>query len=352
VPWSTACRWASLRSANGSGRGAGALRWSSTVDIVKLYINTATIMGTPNILVGTASWTDKTLIACGRFYPRKSMTAEARLRHYATQFPMVEVDSSYYAMPAPDRTQAWAERTPTAFVFNIKAFRLFTLHQTPVMVLHQDIQQAVAPLGRDVVYYRDLPAEIVDELWRRFLLALAPLQAAGKLRAVHFQFAPWVKHNRLSRLHVEECVRRMAGHRLSVEFRDESWFRPENLAATLDWERELGLVHVVVDGPQGFANSVPAIWESTHPDLAILRLHGRNTASWNVKGLTAASDRFNYDYADEELSQLTPDIVRLAERVAAMQVVFNNNMEDQGQRNGRSLMRMLRERAVQPASPS
>ncbi|KQP23655.1 hypothetical protein ASF43_05335 [Pseudorhodoferax sp. Leaf267] len=306
----------------------------------------------PNTFVGTASWTDKTLIDCQRFYPRKTMSAEARLRHYATQFPMVEVDSSYYAMPTPDRTQAWAERTPSSFVFNIKAFRLFTLHQTPVVVLHQDIQQALAPFGRDVFYYRDLPGEIVDELWRRFLLALEPLRASGKLQAVHFQFAPWVKRNRPGRLHVEECVQRMAGYRLAVEFRDETWFRPENAAATLDWERELGLVHVVVDGPQGFANSVPALWEATNPELAILRLHGRNTSSWNVKGLTAASDRFNYDYSDEELSGFVPDIVRLAERVTAMHVVFNNNMEDQGQRNGRALMRLLGDRAVQPEAMS
>jgi uncharacterized protein YecE (DUF72 family) len=89
------------------------------------------------ILVGTASWTDKTLIACKRFYPPEAKTAEARLRHYATQFAMVEVDSSYYAMPSPSNSKLWAERTPDDFVFNIKAFRLFTGHQTSPMVLHK-----------------------------------------------------------------------------------------------------------------------------------------------------------------------------------------------------------------------
>ena len=64
------------------------------------------------VRVGTASWTDKTLIACGRFYPRTATTAEARLRFYATQFPLVEVDSSYYALPTPDVAALWALRTP------------------------------------------------------------------------------------------------------------------------------------------------------------------------------------------------------------------------------------------------
>jgi uncharacterized protein YecE (DUF72 family) len=101
-----------------------------------------------SILVGTASWTDKTLIDCGRFYPKQVRTPEARLRYYASIFPMVEVDSSYYAIPAPNTAQAWAERTPEAFVFNVKAFRLFTGHQTQPQVMHKDIQQVLAERNR------------------------------------------------------------------------------------------------------------------------------------------------------------------------------------------------------------
>src|SRR6266702_5117979 len=82
------------------------------------------------IATGTASWTDPTLIASKRFYPPGCTSAEARLRFYATQFPLVEVDSSYYAMPSASNSVLWAERTPPHFTFNIKAFRLFTGHQT------------------------------------------------------------------------------------------------------------------------------------------------------------------------------------------------------------------------------
>ncbi len=293
------------------------------------------------ILVGTAAWADKALIDCGRFYPREAKTAEARLRHYATQFPMVEVDASYYAMPSPSTTQLWAERTPDDFVFNVKAFRLFTGHQTSPSVLHKDIQALLAPLNRQIYYYKDLPAEILDELWRRFIAALAPLKAAGKLMAVHFQFAPWVLRNRAGHAHVAECVARMAGHTVAVEFRNQTWLDAAHAPATLAFERELGVTHVVVDSPQGFSNTVPAVWEVTNPALAVLRLHGRNHDAWNTRGITGSSGRFNYDYADDELAELVPPIRDLAERAGTTQVVFNNNHEDQGQRNGRALMGLM-----------
>ena len=111
------------------------------------------------ILTGTASWTDKTLIACGRFYPPEAKSAEARLRHYASVFPMVEVDSSYYAMPSAANAAMWVERTPQDFAFDVKAFRLFTGHQTNVDVLHQDIQAALGATSKQL-YYKDVPQEV------------------------------------------------------------------------------------------------------------------------------------------------------------------------------------------------
>ncbi len=290
--------------------------------------------------VGTASWTDKTLIACGRFYPKEARSAEARLRFYATQFPLVEVDSSYYAMPSATNSELWVERTPDDFTMNVKAFRLFTGHQTQPAVLHKDIQAAL-PEGGKTLYYRSTPPEIRKELWRRFIKALEPLKAAGKLGLVHFQFPSWLLRNPEGHAHVRHCVEQMAGHTVSIEFRNATWFAKEHQASTLAFLRELGAVHTIVDGPEGFSNSVPAIWEATNPKVALLRLHGRNTATWNVKGATAASDRFNYDYSDEELDGIAGGAARLVNMVDDLHVVFNNNMEDQGQRNARSLMRLL-----------
>ena len=236
-----------------------------------------------DILIGTASWTDKTLIDCGRFYPKEARSAEARLRYYASQFPLVEVDSSYYGMPTPANAQLWAERTPANFVFNVKAFRLFTGHQTSPIVLHKDIQDALGPKVPKALYYKDTPVEIRDELWRRFIEALQPLKQADKLGSVHFQFAPWLLRNREGMAHVRHCVEKMPGHLLAVEFRNKSWFDGANLEKTIAYERELGVVHTVVDEPQGFANCVPCVWEVTQLAMALVRLHGRNKETWNIK---------------------------------------------------------------------
>ena len=301
----------------------------------------------PDIRVGTASWTDKTLIACGRFYPPEARSADARLRYYASQFSIVEVDSSYYAMPTPATTQLWALRTPPGFVMNVKSFRLFTGHQTQPMVFHRDLQQAHPELEpKRHVYAKDLPRELVEELWRRFREALLPLAHAGRLGLVHVQFPPWVTASRAGHAQVEDCVAHLDGFDVGVEFRHATWFDGDaRTAKTLDFLRGLGAAHTVVDGPQGFANSVPAVWAVTHPRYALFRLHGRNTATWNVKGQTSASDRFNYDYPEDELASFVPPLARLAAQAMQTHVVFNNNMEDQGQRNARTMTRLLRDAA-------
>ena len=95
------------------------------------------------VLVGTCSWTDPTLIRSGRFYPAEAKSAEARLAYYSTQFDLVEVDSSYYSLPSRRNSTLWAERTPPDFVFDVKAFRLFTQHPTPHEALPADIRGAL-----------------------------------------------------------------------------------------------------------------------------------------------------------------------------------------------------------------
>ncbi|HSD37562.1 MAG TPA: DUF72 domain-containing protein [Rhodocyclaceae bacterium] len=295
------------------------------------------------IKTGTASWADKNLIACGRFYPRGCNTAEARLRYYATQFPLVEVDASYYAMPSAQNSQLWVERTPDDFVMNMKAFRLFTGHPALLSALPEDIYRVLPPTAKLNVFYRDIPPSIRDELWRRFTDALRPLKASNKLGAVVFQFAPWILNNSAGRAHVEHCADRMAGHTVAVEFRNRSWFQDaKKTADTLAFERDRGLVNIIVDEPQGFENSIPAVWEVTNPRLAIVRLHGRNTATWDYRG-NSSGGRFDYEYADDELASLSVDIRKIAGLADEVHTVLNTNKEDQGQRNAQRLIWQLRE---------
>lgn len=295
------------------------------------------------IAVGTASWNDKSLVGSKRFYPRGCSSAEQRLRYYASQFAMVEVDSSYYALPSSTNSQKWVERTPDDFIFNIKAFRLFTGHQTPPAALPKDIQTELSGhyAQHRNLYYKDTPAEIRDELWRRYKLGIRPLRESGKLMAVLFQFPAWVVPGSRALEHIDECIERMDGYQLATEFRRDLWFDDMHREQTLDFERTRKLVHVVVDAPPDQVKAVPAVWEVTHPSLAILRLHGHNVETWDDKDAQAASDRFNYDYSDEELQALTPRIVELGAQALQVQVIFNNNYEDQGQRNAKTLEKMI-----------
>ena len=304
-----------------------------------------------NILIGTASWTDKSLVQSGRFYPPAARSAEDRLRFYAEQFPIVEVDSSYYAVPNEQTAQLWVDRTPASFVFDVKAFRLFTQHQTSPAVLSKDISQALRSTKK-MIYYRDVPDELLTQIWDQFRAALGPLARAGKLGVVLFQFPPWFLANKASMAHIEECVRRMSGYRLAVEFRNETWFYERTRERTLAFERAHGIAHVVADAPRGFATAIPAVWEVTSPDTAVVRLHGRNRTTWNKRGLAAASERFNYLYPDAELEELAPSIESLASRARSVHVLLNTNYQDQGQVNARRLIQILStRRAARTSGP-
>lgn len=295
-----------------------------------------------SIWIGTASWSHPALIACGRFYPSEAMSAEQRLRFYATRFPLVEVDAGFYAMTSPAVARRWAERTPAGFVMNAKAFRLFTGHPTSPQALPADVRASLpAPLRHKArLYHRDIPTELRELLWQRFIESLAPLRDAGRLGLVHFQFAPWVLRSPAAQAHIEHCVERMRGHAVSIEFRHVSWFDGAHAQATLAFERRLGAVHTIVDGPQGFTNAVPAIWETTHDTQALVRMHGRNEQTWNRRSDTS-SGRFNHDYDDAELEGLATQIAGLDRPALRLQVVMNNNAEDYAQANGRRLMQTL-----------
>jgi uncharacterized protein YecE (DUF72 family) len=295
------------------------------------------------ILVGTSSWTDKTLIESGRFYPRSATTPEDRLRFYASQFPIVEIDSSYYGIPTVENAYRWVERTPPGFVFNIKTYRLFTRHQTPIVSLAKDIRESLGTVAKKNVYDKDLPPQIVKQLWSQFREVLEVLRASGKLGAVHMQFAPWVAFHPETFAYIDHCRAMLAGFTVAVEFRNKTWFDTDkHMARTLAFERDNGLVNVVVDEPQGIANTIPSVWEVTNPELAVVRLHGRNHGTWNTKGFKASSQRFDYDYNEGELSELAQEVKTLAPKAKSVHVLFNNNYQDQGQRGAQTLTSMLR----------
>ncbi len=293
------------------------------------------------ILVGTCSWTDRTLIECGRFYPAGVRSAEGRLRYYASQFPVVEVNSTYYALPAESTSGLWVDRTPDEFVFDVKAFRLFTRHPTPPTALPGDIHKALpaALKSKRNLYGRDLPAELTAEVWRRFERALLPLDSAGKLGVVLFQFPPWFQAGKAQQDYILACQAKLPQYKLAVEFRHNSWVSGENLAETLKFLRDNDLPFVCVDEPQGFSSSLPPVAAATS-DIGVVRFHGRNRETW-VKGGITVAERFNYLYAEEEFGEWLPRIRSLGSETRQLHVLFNNCYQDQAVANGRQMRLML-----------
>ena len=294
------------------------------------------------ILIGITGWTEPTLVKAGTFYPKRTMSAEDRLRFYAEQFPIVEVDSTYYAPPSERNAELWIDRTPKHFVFNVKAYSLLTNHPTKADALYKDLREQLTGdlADKKNVYREQLPGEVVDEVWQRFHDALMPLHSAGKLGAVLFQFPQWFVISRKNKEYIAECAERLKDFRIAVEFRHRTWLEERNREETLSFLEEHDLPFVCVDMPQGFDSSLPPISAATAKDLAMVRFHGRDPAQWKKKNVTAA-ERFRYEYSREELQEWVPKVKDLAESARETHVLMNNCYQDYAVRSARDLGALL-----------
>lgn len=309
-----------------------------------LHAPTAALLGAVPVRLGVAGWTDRTLTAPGVFYPDEARTPEARLRHYASRFPLVEVDATYYTPPSRESAVRWGERTPDGFVFDVKAYALMTGHAADVKRMPDWLRRLLPPslasAGR--VYAKDLPVAVVDEVWARFLAALEPLREAGKLGAVLLQFPPWFEPTRESAAQLAAARERLGGVPGAVELRCASWMEGRLGARTVALLERLGLAYVMVDAPPGTRSSMPPAVHVTAP-LAVVRLHGRRTATWE-SGATVA-ERYRYLYDRSELAEWVGRVEDAAARLdgagSGVHVVFNNCHANYGTTNATELAALL-----------
>jgi len=297
------------------------------------------------VLTGSCSWTDKTLVEDGDWYPRKTMSAEERLRYYAAQFPLTEIDSTYYAPPAEQQTALWAERTPDGFRFDVKAYSLLTGHPTRPRSLWRDLREDLPPdvAEKRNIYPKHLAPDAMDEVWRRFEAALRPLHEAGRLGAVLFQYPPWFGPRRDNRAEIETLRERLPDYRVSVEFRSPRWTESErDRERTLAMLQEHGLVFVSVDAPA--VSGLPRVMAVTNPDLFIMRFHGRSDSTWNDTSRSAA-ERFRYLYSEEELQELVAPIAEHASEARETHLLSNNCYRDYAVRNAAQLRDLLAQHA-------
>ena len=300
-------------------------------------LETSYAAGMGQVRVGTASWTDRTLLESG-WYPPEADTPEKRLRFYARQFPLVEVDATYYALPAEQTAATWAARTPAGFTFNVKAFSLFTQHPTRVAALPVNLRPAAEKTGKERVYLKDLDPAVTGQAWERFLAALEPLRQAGKLGAILLQFPPWFPISRARKDYILSCAQRVAPDRVCVEFRNKTWMTPGNQEETLGFLAEHRLPYVCVDMPQGHRDSIPPVLAATDPGLAVVRMHGHSD-QWESKDI---HERFGYRYTDRELTEWAPRVAALARDAEDTHVLFNNCYRDYAQANAQQLAALLK----------
>ncbi len=284
------------------------------------------------IRVGTASWTDKTLLASG-WYPADVKTAEERLAFYARQFRLVEVDSTYYTPPNERNSELWSQRTPDGFTFNIKAFSLLTQHPTKPSALYKDLRPEGVTKN---LYLKDVDRSTVDVVWERFLDALRPLHESGRLGAVLFQFPQWFPIGRTNKHYILECKKRCEPYRICVEFRNRTWLSDENQAETLDFLTSYAVPYVCVDMPQGYPTSVPPVVAAT-ADLAVVRFHGHSD-KWTSRDIY---ERFGYLYSEEELREWAPKVRNLADQAKETHVLMNNCYSSYAQTNAQQLIDLL-----------
>ena len=288
------------------------------------------------VLTGSCSWTDKTLLEAG-WYPKKTMSAEERLRFYAAQFPLTEIDSTYYAPPAEEQARRWVERTPEGFRFDVKAYSLLTGHPTRPSTLWRDIRERLPPdvAEKRNVYSNHLDRESLDEAWSRFESALRPLHEAGRLGGVLFQYPPWFVPRRDNRAEVEALRERLPDYRICVEFRSPMWLAEErDRERTLGMLEEHGLVFVCVDAPP--VSGLPRLFAITNEELFTVRFHGRSDSTWSDTSRSAA-ERFRYLYSEEELEELARPIIEVSHEARETHLLMNNCYRDYAVHNAAEL---------------
>lgn len=289
---------------------------------------------TGKILVGTASWSDPGFVA--DWYPKK-LPASERLPYYAAHFNFVELNSSFYGVPAKRQVERWCQQTPKDFVFDVKLHKLLSRHSAEPANLPPDLRKQAQITAKNKI---ELTPQIEEAVTNRLLEEIAPFRQSGKLGALLLQLSPAFspRSHRLESL--DSLLALLADYPVAVELRNRGWVSDSVLPLVDDYFRKHRLSFVVVDAPetQHFM-AMPFLSRVTTPDLAYMRLHGRNEQGY-ITGRTVA-ERFNYLYSDEELTGIAEKVKKLAEQAKETHVVYNNNASDYAIRSARRFREMI-----------
>ncbi|MFC6465350.1 DUF72 domain-containing protein [Marinilactibacillus sp. GCM10026970] len=262
------------------------------------------------ITIGLTGWSDHPLI---------TLDQSKKLENYSSHFPVVELDTSFYAIPPDKNIKSWIEKTPAVFTFIPKAYKAMTMHK-------EWIEEFTS----------------IESMFKVYKQTFSPMVEAGKVKAFLFQFPPYFDCTRQNVQYLRLVRKLMGDWPLAIEFRSQSWFNENNQSKTIHFLKELEMINVIVDQPQTPNNSVPTISVSTHPSLSIYRLHGRNYEGWlgeNIQDWRA--ERTLYEYKEKELESFAETARTLEKDSHEVCVIFNNNSGGHAAPNAKTLQKIL-----------
>lgn len=253
------------------------------------------------------------------------MPAGERLAWYAQHFEMVEVNSSFYAVPDPRMVERWCRSTPSDFVFNVKLHQLLSRHSTAAKLLPPALQRRAEIDAKGKVV---LTSEIEKAMTREILQSVMLLRSARKMGTLLLQLSPAFSPRKHQLADLVPLLEMLEGEQVAIEFRNRNWAEGGQLAEVIAFLGAHSATLVSVDAPpeKHFTIMPSRLDEITNPAIAYLRLHGRDAKAYTT-GKTVAA-RFNYDYSDAEIAEVAQRSRKLAESAQQVHVVFNNNALD------------------------
>jgi uncharacterized protein YecE (DUF72 family) len=265
------------------------------------------------IYIGVTGWGDHDSL-----YPDKTAPRD-KLKEYAAHFPIVEVDTSFYAIPLKRNTEKWVAETPPSFQFIVKAFQGMTGHQRG-----------------------QIPYESKKEMFAAFNDSLQAFKEAEKLSMVLFQFPPWFDCNQKNVEYLRWCKQEMGETAAALEFRNQTWYDAGFYDKTLAFLEQEGWIHTVCDEPQAGTGSIPIILKATDLEKTLIRLHGRNVHGWKkVGGENWREVRYLYRYNQKELEEWIENLYILEQQSNKLYVLFNNNSGGDAADNAKQMIDQL-----------
>lgn len=291
------------------------------------------------VLVGTTSWSERTLVHESGWYPRRTMKAAERIAFYASRFPLVEMDATARFPPTPELCRQWVDRTPDGFTVDVQAWTLLTGGGALPDSLWEDLRGEVRPDLRDRrrLYLGHLSAEGRAEAWARFRHALEPLRAAGRLGVVVLRYPAWLRPGGTGRALLVEARRRLEGLALAAELHHPRWLEGDACEDTLAFLEDHDVGFVCVD-----RRDHPVV--ATTSDLAVVRFPGRNPGDWETPDIDIG-ERYAYRYADAELEAWVDPVLELAADAGAVHALFSNCWRDDAVVNAARLAALVAARA-------